>query len=231
VKGAHAQRRRLVEIGRLLYDRQHVVAAQGNLSVKLGNDHFLATPSGRCKGWLAPADLVEIRADGTPRRGEGRATSEWQLHREIYAQRADVFAICHAHSPFSTACAAVGLALDCRVLIEAALLLGDVPVAEPAIPGTPAVAASIRHLIRDHDAVLLGNHGVVAVGADLEAAFFRLESVEHLAQVTLLAAAAGGPRLLSEDLARAVRSAREVRGVGGHGRETDTDHRGQDKQE
>jgi len=215
----------------LLYVRQHVVAAEGNLSVKLGDDRYLTTPSGRCKGWLAPADLIEVRADGTTRRGNGRATSEWQLHREIYSQRADILAVCHAHSPFATACAAAGFALDCRVLTEAALLLGDVPVAEPALPGTPAVAASIRHLIRDHDAILLGNHGVVAGGADLDEAFFRIESVERLAQVTLLAITAGGPRLLPEDLARAARSAREDRGVGGHGRQPDTDHRGQDEQE
>jgi L-fuculose-phosphate aldolase len=226
-----AQRRRLVEFGRLLYDRQHVVAAEGNLSVKLGDDRFLTTPAGRCKGWLAPADLIEVDADGSVREGHGRGTSEWLLHREIYAQRPDVKAICHAHSPYATACAAAGLALDCRVLTEAALLLGDVPVAAAAMPGTPAVAASIRQLIRCHDAILLGNHGVVAVGTDLEEAFFRLESVERLAQVTLLTAVIGGPRLLPDDLARAARSARESRGVGGHGCEPDADHHGQDEQQ
>lgn len=227
---AESIRQRMVQIGRLLYERRYVVAAEGNLSVKLTTDRFLVTPSGRCKGWLCADDLLEVSADGTVGAGSGGASSEWGLHREIYARRADVGAVCHAHPPYATACAAAGLALDCRVLTEAAVWLGDVPVAPPALPGTPDVAASVRPFVARHDAILLGNHGVVTYGVDLDEAYFKLEGVERLAQVTLLARAAGGPHPLPVDVALAAGLLREDRSVRGHRRETDPDHDGEHQQ-
>ena len=130
------------------------------------------------------------------RAGGASASSEWPLHREIYARRPDVAAICHAHAPYATAFACAGRTLDTALLPEAVLVLGKVPLAVYGTPSTEEVPASIRDLIVDHDAVLLANHGIVACGPDLVTAFHRLETVERLAQITFLAEALGGGKPL-----------------------------------
>jgi L-fuculose-phosphate aldolase len=183
-------RRQMVEIGRLLENKGLIVAAEGNMSVRLGGHSFLVTPAGRNKGDLKVQDLVEV--DGEGRSALGRPTSEWPLHQAIYEHRPDVLAICHAHSPWSTAFAAAGRDLDGSLLTETAQLLPRVPVAPRAVPGTADVPASVIPFIVDHDAVLLGCHGVVAAGRTLQAAFDLLQTVERLAQVTLLSEMAAG---------------------------------------
>ncbi len=183
-------RREMVETGRLMYEKNLIVAGEGNLSVRLGGHSFLVTPAGTNKGSLRVQDLLETDSRG--RSAQGAVTSEWPLHKQIYDLRPDVRAICHAHAPWATAFAAAGRDLDGSLLTETASLLPRVPLAARALPGSEALAASIIPFIADHDAVLLGNHGVVTVGKDLRAAFSLLETVERLAQVTLLAEAASG---------------------------------------
>jgi L-fuculose-phosphate aldolase len=183
-------RREMVEVGRLMENKGLIVATEGNLSVRLGGHSFLVSPSGVGKGEMRVQDLLEVGDDGTTSRG--KVTSEWPLHHTIYQTRPDVKAICHAHSPWSTAFACAGRDLDGRLLTETADLLPRVPLAPRAQPGTDSLAASVIPFIRDHDAVLLGNHGVVAVGKDLRAAFALLQTVERLAQVTLLTEMAQG---------------------------------------
>ncbi len=208
-----ALRAEMVRIGRLMYDHQLVVAAEGNLSARLGGDRFLVTPAGRCKGQLDEADPVPVDYGGRPAGGspaEARPSSEWRLHREIYGVRADVAAVCHGHPPFATAFAAAGQALDGCLLPEVVATLGSVPLARYATPGTEEVPRAVRDLIAGHDALLLANHGVVAVGATLTEAFFRLETVERLAQVTLLARLAGGERRLGAGEVAALRGGRDA---------------------
>jgi L-fuculose-phosphate aldolase len=183
-------RRQMVEIGRLMYEKGLIVAAEGNLSVRLGGHSFLVSPAGMNKGQMRVQDLVEVDAKG--RSALGTPTSEWPLHSRIYALRGDVKAVCHAHAPWATAFAAVGRDLDGNLLTETAALLPRVPLAARALPGTDSLAGSVVPFIADHDAVLLGNHGVVTVGADLQAAYRLLETVERLAQVTLLSEVASG---------------------------------------
>ena len=183
-------RRQMVEIGRRLQQQNLIVAAEGNLSVRLGGHAFLVTPSGVGKGDLRVQDLLEVDLQGRCTRG--RPTSEWPLHRRIYEARPDVQAICHAHPPWATAFAAIGRDLDGSLLTETAAVLGRVPVCPRAEPGTEEAASSVLPHILGHDAILLGSHGAVAVGKDLPAAFALLETVERLAQVTLLASLARG---------------------------------------
>ena len=193
-------RREMVEVGRLMYEKGLIVAAEGNLSIRLGGHSFLVTPAGTNKGRLRVQDLVEVDAKG--RSAHGTATSEWPLHRKIYDRRPDVRAICHAHAPWATAFAAAGRDLDGSLLTETAALLPRVPLAARAAPGSDSLAASVIPHIDDHQAVLLGHHGVVTVGPDLSAAFSLLETVERLAQVTLLAEAAAGYSSLDPQVLR-----------------------------
>lgn len=189
-------RRQMVQVSLLLYERGLIVAGEGNLSIRLSHHHFLVTPAGVAKGRLRAQDLLEIGPNG--RHPHDRPTSEWPLHREIYESRPDVRAICHAHPPWATAFSIAGRDLDGTLLTETADLLPRVPLAARAAPGSDEVAAGVLPLIEDLNAVILGNHGVVTLGPDLDAAFFLMETVERLAQVTLLSELAAGRSSLPE---------------------------------
>ena len=151
----------MVAIGRRMSEKGLIVAVEGNLSVRIGSHAFLVTPAGADKGRMRVQDLLEIDYQG--RCPQGRPTSEWPLHREIYRHRPDVRAVCHAHPPWATAFAAAGRDLDGTLLTETAEILPQVPLAVRSRPGTEALAESVLPYIGDHQAVLLGNHGVVAV--------------------------------------------------------------------
>ncbi len=202
-------RREMVRIGRLLYERQLIIAAEGNLSVALGGGFFLVTPAGLCKGLLAESDLLVVDAQGAPRQpAAGRPSSEWPLHREIYQTRPQTGAVCHAHPPWATAFAVAREPLDGCVLPEVVTTLGAVPLAAYATPGTDEVPRAARRLLAEgHQALLLANHGVVTLAADLAEAFFHLEAVERLAQVTLLARLLGGEQRLGAREVGALRRA------------------------
>lgn len=191
-----ALRRELVAVGREMQLRGLVVAAEGNLSVRVSGHCFLVTPAGARKGDLRVQDLVEVDLQG--RTALGKPTTEWPLHSLAYRLRPDIGAVCHAHAPWATAFAAAGRDLDGSLLTETADLLPRVPLAARSAPGTSDLAESAGPYLRDSDAVLLGNHGVVAVGSDLRAAFATLQTVERLAQVTLLAEIAAGKCPLDE---------------------------------
>ncbi len=190
-------RRQLVAYGQRMRQQGLIVAAEGNLSVRLGGHAFLVTPSGVPKGLLKVQDPVEVDLQG--RTAHGTPTSEWPLHELIYRRRPEVRAVCHAHPPWATAMSVAGRSLDGGILTETAQLLPSVPLAPRAEPGTAEVPAAVAPLLADHDAVLLQGHGVVTMGPDLPAAFALLETVERLAQVTLLSELAAGRDTLTVD--------------------------------
>ncbi len=183
-------RRALVEFGKRMRERGMIVAAEGNLSVRSGGHSFLVTPAGKPKGDLRVQDLLEIDLKG--RTCQGRPTSEWPMHQLIYQMRPEINAVCHAHPAWATAMAVAGRPLDGTILTETKGILQEVPLAARAEPGTQEVPQGMADLIPEHNAILMGGHGVVTVGLDLAAAFHLLEIVERLAQVTILAGVASG---------------------------------------
>ncbi len=189
----------LVRYSRALYERGFVAGTDGNLSVRLGPDEILATPTCLCKGSMALDDLVTLSPDGRQRSGARRLSSEIGMHLLIYRLRPDVNAVVHAHPPTATGFAAAGVALDAPILAEAVAVLGRVPLAPYATPGTPRLAASLEPLVPQHVAILMANHGVVTYAADLQRAFMQMETVEQYARVTLVARQLGTLRPLSDE--------------------------------
>jgi L-fuculose-phosphate aldolase len=179
-----------------MYSRGHVVANEGNISVRLDEYQILVTPSGKCKGRLAMDDLLVTDLSGDVVRGAGRPSSEMLMHLLFYRSRPDVRAICHAHPPTATGFATAGRSLEEPVLPEVIVGLGSIPLASYGTPGTWEVCAGLEPLVHNYDAILLENHGVVTCGPDLEAAYQRMETVEQFAKVMLTAELLGGPHLL-----------------------------------
>src|SRR5262250_1945294 len=196
-KSEKQHRREICVIGRWMYQREYIVACEGNVSVRLSGGGILTTPTCMNKGLLEPADLVVVDPDGRQIEGSRKVSSEVMMHLLFYRMRPDVQAVCHAHPVTSTGFAAAGRALDEALLPEVVIGLGKVPLVRYATPGTPELSAALEPYVEHYDALLLANHGVVTCGPDLLTAFYRMETVEHTAKITLAAENAGTPKLLS----------------------------------
>ena len=179
--------RALLEAGQRLDQRQLVAGTEGNLSARLEDGTILITASGRFKGTLTPNDLVLVTLDGNKLEGAAKMSSEGWTHLEAYRARPDIGAVVHAHPPHVLALNLQGWNMEAVPLAEAAYGFGSVPTCEFAVPGTPEGAASIRGSIEHRDALLLDRHGAVTVGADLRQALARMEMLEAVARVIVLA--------------------------------------------
>ena len=191
-------REAVVEVGRRLWTRGLVGGSEGNVSVRLG-ESVLATPSGACKGFLAPEDLVVTDLEGYPLAGQGRPSSELRMHLRIYRLRNDVRAVVHAHPPTATGFAIAGEALDECVIPEVIATLGRVPIVPYATPSTEELPDRLAPYVASHDALLLANHGVVAYAGRLGRAIDLMESIEQAARSLLTARLLGRVQRLSQE--------------------------------
>lgn len=197
LKTEEQHRRDICVVGRWMYERGYVASTDGNISVRLGPDRILTSPTCLSKGMMSSEDLVITDLEGRRVDGTRKPSSEMGMHVLIYRLRPDINAVCHAHPPVATGFAAAGLALDKPILCELVLDLGGVPLARYGTPGTAELPAAVEPFVRDHNAILMANHGVVTYGPDLLTAFQRMECTEHSAKVALITELLGKQVMLS----------------------------------
>ncbi len=203
-----ALREELVAVCRRLWERDLIGAAEGNVSARLGPDRFLVTPAGAGKGDLGPGDLVVVDGTVAVVKGRGRASSELRMHLAAYAARPDAGALVHAHPLTAVALTVAGLPPPNHLVPEASVTLGEVAVAPFATPGTEEVPRALAPLLAQHDVILLSRHGALALGATLAEACDRMETLERVARVALLARLAGRCEPLpAEAVARVIAAA------------------------
>jgi L-fuculose-phosphate aldolase len=189
-------RQDIVRTGRMMYERGWIAANDGNVTVRLDGRRILATPTGVCKGRMVPEDLIICDNDGNKVSGDRERTTEMAMHVAIYHARPDVHAVVHAHPPVATGFAVAGRALNLGLMPELIVSLGSIPLAEYGLPGTPALVDGMLPYIGKYNAILLANHGAVCYGENVEQAYARLETLEHLARIALVAEVLGGPKVL-----------------------------------
>lgn len=194
-----------------------VAANDGNVSVRLPDGTFLATPTGISKSFITPDLLVHIDREGNILDGaEGmRPSSEIRMHLRCYEEREDVCGVLHAHPPAATGYAVANVALDEYSMIETVIALGSVPVTPYGTPSTYEVPEAIAPYLGMHDALLLQNHGALTVGADLLTAYYRMETLELFAKISLNARLLGGAKEISRENIDRLISMRENYGVTG----------------
>jgi len=192
-------RREICEIGKKLYNKEFVAANDGNISVKINDNQIIVTPTGVSKGEMKPDSLVKMNLDGTVVEGESKPSSEVKMHLKVYQLNPNVNAVVHAHPPLATAFAVTRIPLGRPILSEAVVNLGVVPVTDYALPGTDEVPRSIEPYVKDYNAVLLANHGLLTWGSDLTQAFFRMESVEHYCKIMIYSDQIGSPKEFNSD--------------------------------
>lgn len=198
---------------RQLAARGLIAGRDGNLSVRLGPERVLVTPSGFIKSLVTAGDMVEVDLDGTPRRGSNRKpTSELELHLRILRHRADVNAVVHAHPPTATGFAVAGEAIPGNLLPELIFVVGPVPLVPFGLPGTPELGDRVVPYLTGHSALLLANHGAVTMGKTLDEAWIRMESLEHAARIIAAARALGRPQPLTAAAVERLKTQREQNG-------------------
>lgn len=202
----HEIRKQIIQFGKLCYERNLLVAMDGNLSAMLPSGQIICTRAGCHKGFLTDDDLVVIDRQGKKIRGRGRPTSEMAMHLACYDNRPDVRAVIHTHPPISIAFTIAGVSMARCVLPEVVLTLGVIPTVEYATTGTRDLADRVAETIVEHDAILMDRHGAVCVGGNLLEAFCRLETMEHTALITKTARDLGGVRDLPPEEAVRLRA-------------------------
>ncbi len=182
----------MCEIGWRLWQREYTDGNGGNLTIRVGDNLALCTPTLMSKGFMTPADLCLVDLDGRPLAGERRPTSEVLTHFGIMKRQPLARACVHAHPPHATAFAIADVELPRRLIPEAEVFLGRIGVAKYRTPGTAAIADEVGQVGRSHQAVLMINHGVICWGGHLEEAYWKMENVDAYCRMVAIARSLGG---------------------------------------
>ncbi|KQU51696.1 hypothetical protein ASG72_09255 [Bosea sp. Leaf344] len=179
----------------------------GNVSARFG-DGLLITPSGLPYAQTRPDDLIALSLDGTVLSGSRKPSSEWPFHTAIYRARPDAQAIVHTHSPRATALSCTRRGIPAFHYMIALCGGADIRCADYATFGSPELAANAVAALEGRKAVLLANHGVIALGGSLAGAHQIVAEVENLAGQYLDILAAGLAPVILDDQEMARVSAR-----------------------
>ena len=212
-QGLFSLKQDIVEVGKRMYTRGYVASNDGNISARLDDNKVLVTPTGISKGFMKPEDLVVINIEGKVLSGAKKPSSEILMHLQVYKDRPDVNSVCHAHPPYATGFAVAGIPLDKCVLPEVVITLGSIPLIEYGTPGTKELYRPVTEQIKDHDAFLLANHGALTVGNDVFNAYYKMETLEHFAQIAFIANQLGYTNTLSKEQVQKLKDQREKFGI------------------
>jgi len=193
------ERKQLVELCKLLYDRNLVTASDGNISMRVGEEHIIITPSRKNKGMLRQEDIIVVDFTGLVVEGKSKASSEFPMHQAIYRGRPDVNAIVHTHPVYATAFALAGKTIPNNYLIEAKVILGPTALADYATPGTMEMVAAISPHINNVNSILLKNHGAITYGVDLIDAYNKMDVLEGIAKTIIMSKLIGDPVIISDE--------------------------------
>lgn len=188
----------IVEVGKRLYNKNYVASNDGNISIRISDNEILITPSGVSKGFMKVEDIIKVDMNGNLLEGNLKPSSEMKMHLEVYKLRSNVKAVVHAHPQKATAFAVAHIGFEKIILPEIIFSLGTVAIAEYGTPSTDQIPKAIAKCIDKSDAILLANHGALTVGRDVLDAYYKMETLEHFAAISLYARQLGGGVELDE---------------------------------
>jgi len=196
-------KKEIIKYGNLLIEKGLVTGTGGNISVRVGKELMMVTPSGMAYDQLISEDLVMLDLEGNIVEGKRKPSIEVNMHRAILKARSDVNAVIHTHSVYATAIAVTRQ--DFPPVIDAMAIVfgGGVKTAGYARVGTQELAANVVEALGNKPAALLANHGAVGVGKSLAGALDICELLEASAKSYIYASMIGKPVILAEDLIKA----------------------------
>ncbi len=200
------ERELIVEYGRKMSSSGLSVGTSGNLSIcDRATGYMAISPSGIDYFETRPEDVVIMDLDSHIIDGVRKPSSEWALHSEFYRRKPDIGAVVHTHSLYCTAFAVLGRGLRAVHYAMAGAGVAEIPCIPYYLFGSEELAKAAAEGCGEGMAVLLGNHGLVACGADIASAFSLAENCEYVAKLQQLSESIGNPNLLTdEEMARAI---------------------------
>jgi L-fuculose-phosphate aldolase len=190
---AHAIKEEIILTGKKLWDRQYVDGNGGNMSVRLDNEYVICTPTLCSKRDMRVEDLSLVDLENRKICGGSRPTSEILLHLEIYKAVPAAKAVVHCHPPYATAYAITGAVPPGNLIPEQEVFVGPVALAPYETPGTMAFAKTVLPFVRDHNTILLANHGIVCWGDTITHAEWYVEVVDTYCKTVMIARQLGSP--------------------------------------
>lgn len=198
----HKIKQDMCDIGRRIYNRQFAAANDGNITVRVGDNEVLCTPTLHCKGFLKPEDISHVDMEGNQFAGRKKRSSEALLHLEIYKRRSDVKSVVHCHPPHATAFAIAREPIPQCVLPEVEVFLGDVPITQYETPGGQSFADTITPFVDRTNVIILANHGTVSYGESVEQAYWWTEILDSYCRMLMLARQLGNVEYLNAQKSR-----------------------------
>lgn len=175
------------DIGRRLWEREYTDGNGGNISVRVGPNEFLCTPTGVSKGFLSPDMLCMVDGEGLQIAGSWKRTSEITSHLAIFRSTPAAKSVCHAHPVHATAFAVAGVTPPPRLIPEWEVFAGNAVVAPYETPGSKDLADILAPLAPLHQSILMANHGVICWGTSVEDAYFKMEITDAYCRTVFVA--------------------------------------------
>lgn len=181
----------MIRVGKKLWDRQYVDGNGGNISYRITPERVICTPTLLSKADLTLEDFCLVDLEGNQLAGKGKRTSEVYLHLQVYKTVPEARAAVHAHPPHATAYAISGRVPPNCVIPEQDVFVGSVAISPYETPGTREFAKTIVPYVKDHNTILLSNHGIICWADTVTHAEWYVEVVDTYCRTLMLAAQLG----------------------------------------
>jgi len=182
---------RMCDIGRRMWSKDYTDGNGGNLTIRVGDNLVLCTPTLISKGFMQPSDIALIDMDGKQLAGARKRTSEAMTHLGIMKRQPLCKACCHAHPPHATAFAVAKVQPPTCLIPEADIFLGKIAIAPYQTPGSQENADTVGEVGKENQCVLMANHGVITWGKDIEDAYWKMENADAYCKTVWVASQLG----------------------------------------
>lgn len=188
-------RERMADIGQRIWSKDYVDGNGGNLTIRVGDNLVLCTPTLISKGFMTAEDMCLVDLNGNQLAGTRKRTSEVMTHIGIMKRQPKAKACVHAHPPHATAFAVASVTPPTCLIPEAEVFLGRIGMAPYQTPGSPENADTVGEIGVDHQSVLMENHGVITWGKDIEDAYWKMENTDAYCKTVWMASQLNGGKM------------------------------------
>jgi L-fuculose-phosphate aldolase len=211
-----ALKERICQIGKRIWSKGYVDGNGGNITVRVGDNLVLCTPTLISKGFMTPDDICMVDLDGNQVAGIRPRTSEVNTHLGIMKNEPKAKACVHAHPVYATAFAVAGVTPPSCLIPEPEVFLGEIGFASYQTPGTPENAREVGALAKKHQSILMQNHGVICWGKDVEDAYWKMENTDAFCHTVTITMQIGGPKQYGPDKLKELIEIRRKLGMPDH---------------
>jgi L-fuculose-phosphate aldolase len=211
-----AIKERMCGIGQRIWNKGYVDGNGGNITVRVGDNMVLCTPTLISKGFMASDDICMVDLDGNQIAGTRPRTSEVNTHLAIMKAEPKAKSCVHAHPVYATAFAVAGVVPPACLIPEPEVFLGVIGLASYQTPGSPENAREVGALAKKHQSILMQNHGVICWGKDVEDAYWKMENTDAFCQTVSITMQIGGPKQYGPDKLKELIQIRQKLGMPDH---------------